>query len=106
MSEVAGSEGGGNGIGGHDAPDRPAGHCDDKRRQLSARVCVESALGLGEMCRLHGLTASGFLDALGHILGDLASMSDAEMAEVAPTIAFAVRIGRDIDHDRRGGGRP
>lgn len=79
--------------------------CDEKRRQFSARVCVVAASGLSELCRLHGVTASGFLDALGHRLGDLATLSDEELAGVAPIISCAIKGARDIDHGRRGAGR-
>jgi hypothetical protein len=76
--------------------------CDEKRRQLSTRICVTAAAGIGDMCRSYGVSVSGFMDAFGHLLGDMATMSEDDLGEAAPTILLAVLHGREIDHERRG----
>lgn len=76
--------------------------CDEKRRQLSTRVCVVAAGGIGDLCRAYGVTASGFMDALGHLVADMATMSEEELCRQAPTVLAAIRGARVIDHERRG----
>lgn len=79
-----------------------AEHDDEERKALHVVLCGEAAFGMRALCLQQGVTVTAFLDALGHVLGELARQLPApNLSQVSPTVELATGAARRIDGQRR-----
>jgi hypothetical protein len=79
-----------------------AAHDDTERKGLHVVVCQTAADGMQGFAKNHGVTnLTALLDALGHALGALKDMSEAELGAMAPVVAQLAEAARRYDFERR-----
>lgn len=73
-------------------------HDDSKKTSKHVRICDVSSDGLLLYCDVHGVSLTAMVDALGHVLGEIAYDPD---DSASPRIARAALLARRIDVARR-----
>lgn len=72
-------------------------HDDSKKSSKHVRICEVSSDGWLLYCDTHGVSLTAMMDALGHVLGEMAYEPD----DVGPKVAQATQLARRIDVARR-----